>query len=270
MRWNKLKKKFELDRMTWKEIEVAYAENPVIFVPFGSMEEHGPHSVTGDYLAAHEIAKRAAERSGSYCTPVIPFGYSEYFRGFPGTISMSPESIKSVASDIIQSLFEHGIEKIILVNGHFGNASLLDEVARRYKREKGIMIGKIDLWQSISRSFKDELYGEGVNPSGHGGEPLTSVMQYLTPDDARPDLIEPSPVKKQWGDFDVTHISRVGIDDIEVSMYFDMEDLTGVGILGNPNLSSPEIGEKIVNRLADYCVTFAEKMKTAETLINKK
>lgn len=259
-----LLKKNELQFMTWKEVEAAYQKNPVIFVSFGSMEEHGPHSITGDYIAAYEVAKRAAERSDNYCTPVIPFGYSEYFRGYPGTISLSPESVYSVAKDICTSLTEHGIEKIILVNGHAGNSSILDILCRDLKREQGVMIGKIDLWQAISPKFKQELYGT-YNPSGHGGEPLTSVMHYLKPDCMRMDLLEPTDRVEQWEDFEVTHIAKTRIQDVEVNMYFNMEEVTKQGIMGDPRTGNSATGEKIINNLVDICVEFAERMAKSNT-----
>src|SRR5665647_98455 len=140
-------KKNELKYMTWKEVEEVYATNPVILIPLGSMEEHGPQSIVGDFIAADEVAKRVAEQSGSYCTPVVPFGYSEYFRDYPGTISVSPNTLYSFVSDMCTSLMEHGIKKILFVNGHAGNSIILEMLSRDLRREKGVMLGKIDIWQ---------------------------------------------------------------------------------------------------------------------------
>lgn len=259
-------KKNELHLMTWKEVEEAYKSNPVILVSFGSMEEHGPHSITGDYIAAYEIAKRAAEKSDSYCVPVIPFGYSEYFRCFPGTISVSPKTLYYVAKDICTSIMEHGVEKIILVNGHAGNSPILDILCRDIRRDEGIMIGKIDLWQSLSPQFKKELYGD-VNPAGHGGEPLTSVMHYLAPDYMRMDLLQEKDRVKQWQDFELTNISKSSINGVDVSMYFDMDEVTKQGVMGDPRIGNAETGEKIINNLVDICVEFANKMKNSNTVL---
>lgn len=77
----------------------------------GSTEQQGIHSLTGDYLAAEAIAKRVAEKAGAYYVPVIPFGCSEYFRCFPGTISLRPSTVEAVITDVVESLTEHGITK---------------------------------------------------------------------------------------------------------------------------------------------------------------
>lgn len=258
-------KKHELQFMTWKEVAEAFSKNPVIFIPMGSMEEHGPHSITGDYIAAYEIAKSAAEKTESYCVPVIPFGYSEYFRCFPGTISVSPKTLYSIVSDVCTSLMEHGVQKIIFVNGHGGNSSILDILARDIRREKKIMIGKIDIWQSLPAKFLQELYGEGVKNLGHGGDPITSVMKYLRPQDMRMDLLKENDRVRDWQKFTMDNISKTKIADADVSMYFDMNQITKEGVMGDPLIGDSTKGEKIVGKLIEYCVAFAEKMKLSET-----
>ncbi|MCT4564491.1 MAG: creatininase family protein [Maledivibacter sp.] len=262
-------KKSELQYFTWKEIKEIYSENPVILIPLGSMEEHGPHSITGDYIAAYEIAKRISEKSNAFTLPVIPFGHSEYFRGFSGTISLSLKTMHLLCKDILMSLLEHGVNKIVFINGHSGNSPIIDNVAREVKREHGVMIGKIDLWRSLSQSFKDELYGKGVNPMGHGGEPITSVMKYLCPEHIKMNLLEEKDQKSSWQAMQVGGLSQVKIDDITTSIYFDMEDLSEQGVLGDPYIGNSEIGEKIINKLVQYGVKFVEQMINTNTVINK-
>lgn len=260
-------KKHELQYMTWKEVDEAFKNDPVVFIPMGSMEVHGPHSITGDYIAAYEIAEKAAEKSDSYCIPVIPFGYSEYFRCFPGTISISPKTLYGLVSDICTSLMEHGVTKIIFVNGHAGNSSIIDILARDIKRQSKLMLGKIDLWQSLPAKFKEELYGENVKRLGHGGDPITSVMHYLRPDDMRMDLLGEYDRDKQWEDFTMDSFGKTKIKDTEVGLYFDMNEMSKQGTVADPYLGSSDKGEKIVNKLIDYCVEFANKMKRTNTVL---
>ena len=252
--------------MTWKEIEEAFSKDPVILIPLGSMEEHGPHSPTGDYLAAVEITRRVAEKTGSYCIPTIPFGYSEYFRGFPGTISMSPHTIVNILEDIFQSLTEHGITKIVVMNGHAGNTPLVDQAARALKRQKNIMVGSIDLWQCMTNDFKKDLYGEDFNPSGHGGEPVTSVMMYLYPEDIRMDLDNPTKQNKEWEGISIGGLAKANVFDSQANLYFDMEEISPIGVMGNPLASTPERGKAIVEKITEYSVEFVEKIKKANTI----
>ncbi len=257
--------KCELQHMTWKEIAGVFARDPVVLVPFGSMEEHGPHSPTGDYLAAHEIARRIARQTDSYCLPVIPFGYSEYFRGFPGTISLSPQTMVSIIGDIFECLCEHGVSRIVCLNGYAGNAPLIDQVARAVRREKKLMVGSLDLWQCLPDDFKKELYGADFNPSGHGAEPLTSVMMHLFPEDMRMDLLIKAINTKEWAGLPIAGMAKVAVGDTQAGVFFNMEELSPIGVLGNPYAASSERGKAIVDQIVGYGAAFVEKFKKAKT-----
>ena len=188
--------KHALYTMTWKEIEEAFAKDPVVLIPMGSTEQQGVHTLTGDYLAAEAIAKRTAEASGAYYIPVIPFGCSEYFRCFPGTISLRPSTVEAVITDVVQSLTEHGVTKLFFINGHAGNTPTIEDVARKLRREKGLTCFSIDLWQGLTDKAKKDIYGD-EDSSGHGGDPLTSVLLYLYPEYMR--MAPPRPGRKHPG-----------------------------------------------------------------------
>ncbi|WP_085522695.1 creatininase family protein [Tuberibacillus sp. Marseille-P3662] len=256
-------KKHALHHMTWKEVEAAFSEDPVVLIPLGSMEEHGPHSLTGDFLAAAEVAKRTAEQLGVLYLPAVPFGCSEYFRGYPGTISLSPQTVQGLLTDICESLIEHNVTKIIFINGHAGNASTIEHVAREIKREKRLKVASLDLWRSLSPAFKQELYGEN-DPSGHGGEPLTSVMQYLYPADMRMDQLPNMERVCQWRDLDVSGLSKVRTDNTEYAIYFNMEELSSEGILGDPQAASAEKGEAIIDHIVHKAAAVVGMVKETD------
>lgn len=256
------KKKCELRTMTWKEIEKAFEGNPVILIPLGSMEEHGPHSVVGDYVAADQVARSVAEKTGAYAAPVIPFGYSEYFRSYPGTISFSPETFFMVIRDMCTSLMEHGITKILFVNGHGGNSALIEMLGRKLRREKKVMIGKYDIWQTMTPEMKKELYGEKVGQAmGHGGEPVTSVMHYLNPENMRMDLAGTDDRERSWQEFEMSTVGKTRILGTEAMIYFDMSDMTERGCLADPNIGDGEKGKIIFERMVEVGVDFVRRME---------
>lgn len=251
-----------IHHMTWVEVEEAFKKDPVVIIPLGSMEEHGPHSVTGDFMAATEIAKKVTAETDAYFLPTVPFGNSDYFRSYPGTVSLSQQTVISLLDDICRSLIEHGITKIVFFNGHAGNAPAIDQVARKVKREHGIMVVSMDLWQMMSPSQKEEVYGNGKDPSGHGGEPLTSVMSFLYPDDMRMDLL-PKELKNEekWKGFEIDTLMKLKLGDSKVNAYLDMEHLSPMGILGDPSQATSKRGEKIVGHLVEYGVKIVEIVK---------
>lgn len=251
-----------IHHMTWKEVKEVYEKDPVILIPLGSMEEHGPHSVTGDFMAATEIASRVAKEANAYYVPTVPFGNSEYFRGYPGTISLRQETVVALLDDICRSLIEHGITKIVFFNGHAGNAPAIDQVARKVKREHDLYVVSVDLWQMLSPVQKKEVYGDGEDPSGHGGEPLSSVMSYLRAEDMRMDLLpEKNHPSDEWKGFSIESLAKVNLNGVKVNAYLDMEEISPEGIMGNPYKASAERGENIVGHLVK---TGVELVKTIQ------
>ncbi|RWZ59104.1 creatininase family protein [Halobacillus fulvus] len=254
--------KHAIHHMTWKEVEEAFLDDPVVIVPLGSMEEHGPHSVTGDFMASTEVAKRVAERTGALYVPTVPFGNSEYFRGYPGTISLSQQTVISLLEDVCTSLLEHGVKKILFFNGHAGNAPAVDQVARKVRREEGVSIVGMDLWQMLSPEQKQAIYQEDRDPSGHGGEPLTSVMSYLFPEKMRMDLLPKHwETKETFNQYEIDNLMKMKLNGSKANLYLNMEDISPQGILGNPRNASADRGEKIVEALVEYGVTLVEKSK---------
>lgn len=254
--------------MTWKEIEEVLKNKPVVILPLGSTEEHGPHSITGDYLAAEELAKRVAIKTNSLYIPTVPFGNSEYFRGYPGTISLSEETVTNLLKDIIISLVEHGVEKIVILNGHAGNSPSIEKVARYMRRHEKIVISSMNLWGILTDKQKKEIYIEEKDPSGHGGEPLSSIMHYLFPDDMRMDLLPDTWHKnKQWNKFEIENISNIKINNSKGNLFLNMEDVSPEGILGNPVNASKERGEKIFSNIIEYGISLVENTKSSNMMI---
>lgn len=258
--------KHALYTMTWKEIEEAFAKDPVVLIPMGSTEQQGVHTLTGDYLAAEAIAKRTAEASGAYYIPVIPFGCSEYFRCFPGTISLRPSTVEAVITDVVQSLTEHGVTKLFFINGHAGNTPTIEDVARRLRREKGLTCFSIDLWQGLTDKAKKDIYGD-EDSSGHGGDPLTSVLLYLYPEYMRMDLLGPVENIREYKGVPVTGLKKGMVAGVPFNLYMDMSDMTKQGVIGNPFASSAERGEKIVNHLVHACCEMVKLIQTHDTHI---
>lgn len=258
--------KHALYHMTWKEVEEAFASDPVILIPMGSTEQQGIHTLTGDYLAAEEIARRTAEASGAYYIPVIPFGCSEYFRCFPGTISLRPSTVEALITDVVESLVEHGVTKLFFINGHAGNTPTIEDVARRLRREKGITCFAIDLWQGLTDKAKKEIYGD-EDSSGHGGDPVTSVMLYLYPELMRMDLLGPVENIREYKGVPVTGLKKGMVAGVPMNLYMDMSDMTRQGVMGNPFASSAERGEKIVNHLVRACSEMVRIIKAHDSHI---
>lgn len=253
--------KRRIAEMSWREVRAALALQPVVLIPLGSTEQHGPVTPTGDYLITDEIAVRVAERTGSLVTPVIPFGNSEYFRNFPGTISVRSETLAAVAEDVCVSLLDHGFERLLFMNGHSGNDPILEDVARRIRRTRGVRIITIKPAQFRPRALLEKLYGADVTRvMGHGGEPLASLWMHLRPGLIDAEANEPGARADYYG-LTIHDLSVATFERTPVAVYFDMEEISPNGSMGDSTVASADKGSAILEAVVDGCVAFVERFK---------
>jgi len=257
-------KKSELRFMTWKEARDAFKEDPVMLIPMGSMEVQGPETPVGDYLAAEAAAKAAAEKTGAICVPVVPFGNSEYFRSFPGTISVSTPTLTAWLSDICRSLIEHGITKILFINGHGGNDSIIEDVARSILREHNLVTGKVNIWRTMTDAMEMELYGDLYDGIGHGGGPVDGILNLLYPEAMRYDLVEEEERNFRFGEFELTGIGKTKVNGISANLYLNLEDISKEGNLGDAFATDIEKSKVIYKHMVDSIVEFIEKMQKTD------
>ena len=249
--------------MSWRQIEAAVQRGAAAIFPLASTEEHGPHAPTGDYKATEEIARRVTERTGDIVFPCLPFGYSEYFRNYPGTITLQHDTLFRVVEDVIGCLINHGFKRIILLNGHKGNEPILLALARKVRREQSLLLPIVSPFGfALTPALQKELYGD--QPIGHGGEPMASIMMYLFPGLVDMDLVE------DWETRTVHGLSPAGLnglrfEEVTVGFPLDMEDITPEsGSLTDPRPASAEKGQRIVEASVNRIVRFVAWFKEME------
>ncbi len=159
--------------------------NPVILLPLGSHEDHGPNLPMGDFILADVLAKQivercAAEGSLALAAPALPFGVADYFGAGPGGLAISPAAFRLVLRDLLDGLLRHGLTRIVILNGHGGNVPVIHEVTLAIRRERGIVIPSLYLWK-IANSLMARLAPGPAERFGHGGEPLLSISRALRP-----------------------------------------------------------------------------------------
>jgi creatinine amidohydrolase len=261
--------KSALKNMTVAEFRDRLSENPnkppVILLPFGSTEQQGPHAPMGDYMLAEALAIRVAEASGAIAAPCVPFGYAEFFRAFPGGIQLRAQTFCSVVEDVAGAFLDHGVERLLILNGHSTNSSLIDQVLRKIRRETGVAVASIDLWRAIPPSLWQDLHGNNATTArGHGGDPITSLSMYLFPELMRPDLIQPSTPYTATG-LSISGANGVQFEDMTVNLPLNANEVNPDGMMGgDATLASAEIGQKIFEHLTGVCTRFVAHMQNSD------
>lgn len=109
--------------MTMPEFEAGLAATKTVLIPFGSVEEHGPHlPLSTDTLEAYQVCVKAAEHVPIFIAPPIHYGNCRSSCRHPGTISISTTTLKLLFTDIVKSLREQGLRNFIAISGHAGGA----------------------------------------------------------------------------------------------------------------------------------------------------
>lgn len=108
--------------MNWMQVEEYLQRDDRAVVPLGSTEQHGYLSLSVDSILSERVAIEAAEPLGVPVFPVQAYGVTPYFRAYPGTVSLRVDTYIRIVCDILDSLANSGFKRIVLVNGHGGNA----------------------------------------------------------------------------------------------------------------------------------------------------
>jgi creatinine amidohydrolase len=172
-----------LENITMREFKMYLKETKTIVFPFGTVEEHGSHlPLNTDSFIIQEALKSAAKKKKFFLAPILSYGVCTTTKDHPGTISISPETLRRFAHDLITESYKNGLRNFLLVSGHGGSLhmSALKETAEvLIELLGGVKIAVFSpydlLWKELSE------IAETPNDS-HAGELETSMMLFLSPD----------------------------------------------------------------------------------------
>ena len=176
--------------LTTADFDADAMAHAVAVLPAGAVEQHGPHLPLGtDVLIARALAEAAAALlPGDVTALLLPdsaVGWSAEHREFPGTLTVSPETLIAAWCDIGTSLAHAGVRRLLIVNAHGGNVPVMDIAARQLRADHGMRVAAL--------SWFDFGLPDGVmDPADaahdiHGGLLETSMMLHLHPDLVRMD-----------------------------------------------------------------------------------
>lgn len=264
--------KVRMADITGDEARALYPANPVVLLPMGSHEDQGPHAPMGDYVLAERMAELIATRATAEGTrtvvaPVLPFGKGDFFGPMPGGIALSAATFRAVLDELFAELLRHRLTKLVVINGHGGNVTAINEATRAVMHRTGVIIPALYLWRIAYAEMPKLLGAEKAKAvSSHGADPLTSLCMHLFPGRVRPELI-PAPATgwkpsalglpfQGWGSLNFEGA------EVTVPLEYDAVSPNAVGS-GDPRLCSAESGRLIAERLTEigarFCAHFAKQ-----------
>ena len=175
-----------LGELSWTEVRDVAATDPVVLLPIGAVEQHGPHlPVHEDSIVAEWVADQLAQRNGYLVAPALHYGHSPMFRGYPGNLSLSAETLRTVTYEILEALVQSGFRRIVLVDNNGGNVPPVTGAAMDARRDLGILVGHLYPW-SLGYALMRDQYADPGTAYGHGAEPEHSAMLAMFPDQVQP------------------------------------------------------------------------------------
>lgn len=244
--------------MSTSEFETLNAEQLIAILPVAAIEQHGPHlPVCADACANKAVIDRMLELLSDELPvtvlPMIPIGKSNEHSAFPGTLTLEPETLRRLWTEIAESVHRVGIKKLILYNSHGGQPQIMDIVARDLRARLGMLIVVVNQWSL----YPNNLFPEDEMKYGiHGGGVETSVMLHIHPDlvnmerakNFRPLMMD---LKDEFQYLSVTGATRFA---------WQSQDLNPAGVVGNALDADAERGAKLIEHAANQLTAILKEV----------
>jgi creatinine amidohydrolase len=246
--------------LTTEDFAAIDAEATVALWPVAAVEQHGPHlPLATDALIAGGAAAALLERVPAgvrlLVLPGLGIGHSPEHEAFPGTLSAAAETLLALWTEVGRSVAAAGVRKLILLNAHGGQKSIVDLAATRLRRDYRLLVVRA---HTFSLGVPTGLFDQRELAYGlHGGDIETSLMLHL-----RPDLVR----MEKAADF-VGLPQRLGAENAllgaekPIGIGWLSQDLGLHGVVGNAAAASADKGrrcfEHIVARLAQLVAEVA-------------
>jgi creatinine amidohydrolase len=238
-----------LHELRLPEIPERLDSGSILILPVGAIEQHGPHlPFHTDLLVAERAAAALVDRCGDdhdlWLLPALAVGKSDEHAWAPGTLWLSARTLLSVVEDLGRSVATLPARKLLFLNGHGGNSSLLNVACRELRRRHGLLtfLAHPMVPPDQGGASAESERGMGV----HGGYLETALMLHLAPHLVRMDLATPNVPPG-----DPVHVRFGGA----VTFGWLSNDFGADGHIGDPTDATAEAGASLFD---DIVATLGE------------
>jgi creatinine amidohydrolase len=242
--------RFRVADLTRDEFADAMREGRWLLLPFGAVEQHGPHLPLGtDLFYAEHVCLAVAERVNGLVAPGFPYGICRTMRNFPGTVSVSPETFVPLLREILAEYARHGAKKLVLLAGH------AEEAQEGAMREAALSLVNANPALRIlvigPYAFLEPIRQRAglAGADGHAGSIETSELLVIAEDRVHVDRMP--------------QVTRPRLSQFQVSAHPEAEFPSGVR--GDTSKVSRTLGDRAVNHAIAEIVQILQSMDAKGT-----
>lgn len=245
------------------ETNYAYVKDhpiEVAVLPMGATEPHNLHLPYGtDTYEAEAIGVRACEAAFAngarvVMLPPIPYGTETNQMEFPMAMNVNPTTLGLVIADLVDSLAQHGVHKLLILNSHGGND--FKPLLRELQNQTPVKLFLCDWFRGTSRDVQPEIFEDAGD---HAGEMETALALAFFPDLVNRDP-ETGELIADDGAVNSTRFEAVNEGWVSISRPWHLLT-TNTGV-GDPHPATAEKGQKLmdvlVERISGFLVALAD------------
>ena len=256
--------KYRYEELTWPEMRDAIARQPVVLLPFGAVEDHGPHlPLNTDNVIVEAICLEVARRAPGemLVMPPVSYGLDEHHMDVPGSVSVDVQTLLAYVSDVATSAARHGFNHLLVVNGHGSNAPVADLAARQVVLRTGIVCGAMSPNAAIDPALAEpalsQLRRSGPGGIAHAGEYETAMMLHL-----RPDLVQMDRAIREMGQLKLEYFNWDHPEPNVLAWQDWWSRMSASGVCGDPTVATAEFGRALFETTADNMIRFVREFRT--------
>jgi creatinine amidohydrolase len=262
----------ELTTRQFAQLASSGADDVVAVLPVAAIEQHGPHLPTSvDTTLVNGVIAATLPHLGNTRALFLPtqqVGKSNEHARFPGTLTLKAETLIALWTEIGECVNAAGIKKLVLLNSHGGQISVMDIVARDLRVRLDMLVFSVNwftlpLGAEVNGLFSADEHRFGI----HGGDMETSMMLALTPQ-----TVDMS----QARDFKSSSENRsekypILGNGVSAKMGWQTQDYNPFGACGNAAIATAEKGHAVINASAQKLAQLLQEISSLpmNTLVAK-
>ena len=252
----------DLSTRHFAQLAASGGEDVVAVLPVAAIEQHGPHLPTSvDTTLINGVISATVpllNNTRALFLPTQQVGKSNEHLRFPGTLTLKAETVIALWTELGECVHRAGIKKLVLLNSHGGQISVMDIVARDLRARLDMLVFSVN-WFTLPLGAAHDLFPPQEHRFGiHGGDMETSMMLALAPHTV--DMSQACDFKSSSQERSAKY--PILGNGSSAKMGWQTQDYNPMGACGNASIATPEKGHAVINASAQKLAQLLQEISS--------